>query len=138
MQTFDGVIRDVAAEQATSVVSNGNNSFTATLALTTLGTDDIGSRFRVKFTSADGETTLTSDWAELTGTAVTITQEPPASLNVIYGNAANVSFAFTPTGGATISWEERDDAYDSTITTISGATTTTLSLSSVTANKEVR
>jgi hypothetical protein len=138
VQTFDGVIRDVAAEQATSVVSNGGNSFTATLALTALGTGDIGKRFRVKFTSADGDTTLFSDWADLTGTAVTITQEPPASLGVIYGNAANVSFAFTPTGGATISWEERDDAYDSTITTISGATTTTLSLSSVTANKEVR
>jgi|5_EtaG_2_1085323.scaffolds.fasta_scaffold00140_61 hypothetical protein len=140
VQTNDGIVRDVAESNMESVISNGGNpeTFTATLALADLKTNNIGNRFRLRFTSPDGSQNAFSNWANLTGTPVAITQEPPTTLNVIYGNAANVSFAFTPAGGATISWEERDDAYDTTVTTISGQTTTTLSLSSVTANKEVR
>jgi hypothetical protein len=140
VQTNDGIVRDTSESNMESVVSNGGNpeTFTATLALVDLGINNIGNRFRLRFTSPDGSQQAFSNWANLTGTPVAITQEPPTTLNVIYGNAANVSFAFTPTSGATISWEERDDAYDTTVTTISGQTTTTLSLSSVTANKEVR
>lgn len=139
-QDLTGAIDSVPSSLGTvSTTGIGGESFRSTLSLSGLTLGNVGYRFRIRLSAASGdESEVVSDWASLTGQAVLITQHPAPAVAVLYGAGANLEFDFAPKDGSeTVSWEKRDDSA-SPWTTVPGATSTLLSLSSLTDTAEYR
>lgn len=112
----------------TAAYSFPNPAYRSTLTLTGLNGNEAGEQFYARITNSAG--TSTSSSALLTAVAARITAQPQ-SATVIAGQSVTLTAGFSSaTAGATVQWQRR--ASDSVAwQNISGATTTTLSLGSV-------